>query len=95
MIALVFLTLVALGLYWAWDSGRAEKAEERQLEVAAERGAHLFAKDCRLCHGRTGKGVAEDPSYPGIPLNIEPNRPSDPAELAKSCPPGIWTTPGR
>lgn len=81
MIALVFLTLVALGLYWAWDSGRAEKAEERQLEVTAERGAYLFAKNCRLCHGRTGKGAAEDPSYPGAVLNIEANRPSDPAEL--------------
>jgi mono/diheme cytochrome c family protein len=81
MIALVFLTLLAVGLYWAWDSSRAEKAEERQLEVAAERGAYLFAKNCRLCHGRTGTGAAEDPTFPGIPLNIEPNRPTDPAEL--------------
>ncbi|MGQ9573154.1 MAG: c-type cytochrome [Dehalococcoidia bacterium] len=81
MIALVFLTLLTVALYWAWDTGRAEKAEERQLEVAADRGAHLFAKNCRLCHARTGKGAAEDPTYPGAPLNIEPNRPTDPTEL--------------
>jgi len=81
MVLLLLLTVLAIGLYWAWDSVRAERAEERQAETAAERGAHLFAQNCRVCHGRTGKGASEDPVFPGIPLNIEPNRPTDPAEL--------------
>jgi len=81
MVLLLLLTVLAMGLYWAWDSVRAERAEERQTETAAARGAHLFAQNCRVCHGRTGKGVSENPSFPGIPLNIEPNRPTDPTEL--------------
>jgi mono/diheme cytochrome c family protein len=81
MVLLLLLTVLAIGLYWAWDSVRAERAEERQTETAAERGAHLFAQNCRVCHGRTGGGVSEDPVFPGIPLNIEPNRPTDPTEL--------------
>ena len=81
MVLLLLLTVLAMGLYWAWDSVRAERAEERQAETAAERGAHVFAQNCRLCHGRTGKGVSENAGFPGIPLNIEPNRPTDPTEL--------------
>lgn len=81
MVLLLLLTVLAMGLYWAWDSVRAERAEERQVETAADRGAHLFAQNCRVCHGRTGKGVSEDPIFPGVPLNIEPNRPTDPTEL--------------
>lgn len=81
MVLLLLLTVLAMGLYWAWDTGRAERAEERQTVVAADRGAYLFARNCRVCHGRTGKGVSENVSFPGIPLNIEPNRPTDPTEL--------------
>ena len=81
MVLLLILTVLAIGLYWAWDSVRAERAEERQTETAAERGAHLFAQNCRLCHGRTGKGASENTVFPGIPLNIEPNRPTDAADL--------------
>ncbi|HJX61231.1 MAG TPA: c-type cytochrome [Dehalococcoidia bacterium] len=81
MVLLLLLTVLAIGLYWAWDSVRAERAEERQAETAAERGAHLFAQNCRLCHGRTGQGVSENAAFPGIPLNIEPNRPTDAAQL--------------
>lgn len=81
MVLLLLLTVLALGLYWAWDSVRAERAEGRQTETAADRGAHLFAQNCRVCHGRTGKGVSENVAFPGIPLNIEPNRPTDPTEL--------------
>jgi mono/diheme cytochrome c family protein len=81
MVLLLLLTVLAIGLYWAWDSVRAERAEERQTETAAERGAHLFAQNCRLCHGRTGMGASENVIFPGIPLNIEPNRPTDATEL--------------
>jgi uncharacterized membrane protein YjgN (DUF898 family) len=30
MVLLLLLTVLAIGLYWAWDSVRAERAEERQ-----------------------------------------------------------------
>ncbi len=81
MVLLLLLTVLAIGLYWAWDSARAQRAEDRQNVTAADRGAHLFAQNCRVCHGRTGGGVSENAVFPGIPLNIEPNRPTDPTEL--------------
>ncbi|MDP2949298.1 MAG: cupredoxin domain-containing protein, partial [Chloroflexota bacterium] len=82
MVALLFLTVLAFGIYFAWDPVRASDAEERQLEEAAERGAKLFAQNCRACHGKEGRGPLEDPSFPGFALNLEANRPTDPSELA-------------
>ena len=79
MVALVILTVLALGLYYAWDDTRASDAEDRQLVESAERGANLFAEKCRRCHGREGQGPLEDPSFPGFVLNQEANRPTDPA----------------
>ena len=81
MVALVFLTVLAFGLYFAWDDIRASDAEERQLVDAAERGAKLFSEKCRICHGREGRGPLEDPTFPGFALNQEVNRPTDPGEL--------------
>ena len=82
MVALMFLTLLAFGLYYAWDSTRSSDAEVRQQEETAARGAHLFAQNCRVCHGRQGLGALEDPAFPGLPLNVDTNRPTDPSELA-------------
>jgi mono/diheme cytochrome c family protein/plastocyanin len=82
MVALMFITLLAFGIYYAWDSTRASDAEARQQEETAARGAHLFAQNCRVCHGREGRGALEDPAFPGAPLNVEANRPTDPSELA-------------
>jgi plastocyanin/mono/diheme cytochrome c family protein len=81
MVALVILTVLALGLYYAWDDTRASDAEERQLVESAERGAKLFAEKCRRCHGREGQGPLEDPGFPGFVLNQEANRPTDPSQL--------------
>lgn len=81
MVALVFLTVLALGLYYWWDDTRASDAEDRQLVESAERGAMIFASKCRRCHGREGRGPIEDPSFPGFVLNQEANRPTDPTEL--------------
>jgi plastocyanin/mono/diheme cytochrome c family protein len=82
MVALMFVTLLAFGIYYAWDSTRAGDAEARQQEETAARGAHLFAQNCRICHGREGRGALEAPAFPGAPLNIDANRPTDASELA-------------
>jgi nitrate reductase gamma subunit len=54
MVLLLLLTVLAMGLYWAWDSVRAERAEERQAETAAERGSS--SRRTAASYGRTGKG---------------------------------------
>ena len=82
MVALMFVTLLAFGIYYAWDDTRASDAEERQQEETAARGAHLFALNCRVCHGREGRGALEGAEFPGAPLNLEANRPTDSSELA-------------
>ena len=65
MVGLVMALAVSLVAYGAWDSIRAEDAEERQIAEAGDRGAHLFATYCRVCHGRGGEGGV------GPPLNQE------------------------
>jgi len=82
MVGLMFVTLLAFGVYYGWDSTRASDAEARQQEETAARGAHLFAQNCRVCHGREGRGALEDPSFPGLPLNVDINRPTDPSQLS-------------
>jgi len=82
MVALMFLTLLAFGIYYVWDDTRAGDAEERQQEETAARGAHLFALNCRVCHGREGRGALEGAEFPGAPLNLEANRPVEPSDLA-------------
>lgn len=81
MVGFLFILVVGTLLYFLWDSARAEDAEERQLRVNAERGGELYALNCRACHGLTGKGALENPNLPGIPLNIEQNRPEDIGKL--------------
>jgi mono/diheme cytochrome c family protein len=81
MIGLMFVFLVGTLLYFVWDTVRAEDAQERQIVVNAERGGKLFALNCRSCHGITGLGPLENPNFPGIPLNVETNRPDDPGKL--------------
>jgi plastocyanin/mono/diheme cytochrome c family protein len=81
MVALMFVTLLAFGIYYAWDNTRASDAEVRQQEETAARGAHLFALNCRVCHGREGRGALEDAAFPGAPLNLEGNRPTESGEL--------------
>ena len=81
MIGLMFVFLVGTLLYFVWDTVRAEDAQERQIVVNSERGGKLFALNCRSCHGITGLGPLENPNFPGIPLNVETNRPDDPGKL--------------
>ena len=81
MIGLMFVFLVGTLLYFVWDTVRAEDAQERQTVVNAERGGRLFSVNCRSCHGINGLGPLENPNLPGIPLNLDTNRPDDPGKL--------------
>lgn len=67
MVAVLFLTLIAIGAYTIWDPTRSSKAEERQEEDAAGRGATTFALNCRLCHGDRGQGGANGGRLPAAP----------------------------
>ena len=73
MVVLLFLGVVSLGAYTWFDVGRRADAEEEVLLVAAERGAHLFANNCRICHGNFGLGRTGDSSLIGPALNTPTN----------------------
>jgi mono/diheme cytochrome c family protein/plastocyanin len=77
----MFVTLVGLLLYFIWDDVRAENATEKQLVENAERGGNLFSQNCRSCHGLNGLGPLENVNLPGLPLNLEINRPDELGEL--------------
>lgn len=68
MVALTeaFLLLIA---YTANEPYRRTQAAERQVEFAAEDGAHIFIQYCMVCHGPSGKGYLENVGLPGKPLN--------------------------
>lgn len=76
MVGLLMVFALATLLYFLWDTSRAEEADRRQLTVNAERGGRLYAVNCSSCHGITGKGALERPGLPGLPLNVEANRPT-------------------
>jgi mono/diheme cytochrome c family protein len=85
MIGLLMVGLVGTFLYYMFDSGytlfgvnfgdRQAHAVERQEVTNVERGAHLFARYCRSCHGLVGEGAAERAGLPGADLNKDENRP--------------------
>jgi plastocyanin/mono/diheme cytochrome c family protein len=81
MIGLMFVFLIGTLLYFLWDSVRAEDAQENQIVTNAERGGRLFSLNCRSCHGMNGLGPLENSNLPGIPLNVDTNRPDDPGKL--------------
>jgi plastocyanin len=64
---LMFATLVILGMYAAWYPTRAINAEIEFTNKTAERGAILFARNCRLCHGDLGEGGAAGARMPAAP----------------------------
>ena len=88
MIGLMFLVLIGTFLYFIWDNVRADDAEQRQLVQNAERGGKLFSLNCRSCHGLNGLGSLENTLLPGLPLNLEANRPmmADPDDPGKTVP---------
>ena len=72
MVLLVFAAVIAAGAYTVWDPHRAADAKSVQLEKTLNRGAYLFAQNCRTCHGDMGEGGAK-----GNRLSLAPplNRP--------------------
>jgi mono/diheme cytochrome c family protein len=87
MIGLLFVGLFGTLLYFIWENGvdvfgveiasRQDVAAVRQEQTNVERGAHLYALNCRSCHGLTGQGAIERGGLPGAPLNVESNRPPE------------------
>ena len=87
MIGLMFVGLFGTFLYFIFDNGfnafgidfegRQNAASVRQEKTNVERGAVLFALNCRACHGITGQGALERAGLPGAPLNIDDNRPPE------------------
>ena len=49
MTILMFLGVASLGAYVWFDDGRRAEAEDQHLIEAAERGARIFANNCRVC----------------------------------------------
>jgi plastocyanin len=58
MVALLMVGLLGIAIYSAWDPDRNEAAAEHFNEKRANRGALIFARNCRLCHGDVGEGGA-------------------------------------
>jgi plastocyanin len=56
MVALLMIGLMGIAAYSAWDPYRNTDAEAAFADKTAARGALLFARNCRLCHGDVGEG---------------------------------------
>ena len=70
MTSLLLLMLMSVAAYAAWYPSRAEDAERHFEEATSERGAILFARNCRLCHGDVGEGGSLGARLPAaLPLN--------------------------
>ena len=85
MIALLLLLLLLVGVYTIWDPFRAEATAERTQEEVAERGAKVYLRNCRSCHGNTGEGRIGPALNPAIRAN-NPNLRNfaDPNALAEN-----------
>lgn len=93
MIGLMFVGLFGTFLYFLFDNGfnafgidfegREATATVRQEKTNVERGAVLYALNCRSCHGLTGQGALERAGLPGAPLNVDANRPGPGVSEAK------------
>ena len=56
MIGLLFVLFVITGGYLFNESNRQEEETEEITERNAERGARIFVRNCRTCHGLEGEG---------------------------------------
>ncbi len=71
MIGLLLATVLLLGGYLVNEGNRQDDARREQTERNAERGARLFAQNCRTCHGLEGLGPEGDPAGFGAKLKSE------------------------
>lgn len=77
MVALVFLTVGACAGYTVIELPyRTQLQADWHLEQSIERGALLYANNCRTCHGNAGEG------FVGPRLNSDALKSQDPLELA-------------
>lgn len=81
MVALVFALIGGCAAYTVYDQNRENSALAAQQSVLAERGARIFARYCRQCHGNAGEGRI------GPALNRDDLR--DPTKLADTR---LWVT---
>src|SRR5687767_5845486 len=58
MTGLLMMMLVITGVYAAWYPSRAEDSAAHFEEARVERGALIFARNCRTCHGDVAEGGA-------------------------------------
>lgn len=72
-VSLFMVIALMLLMYLIFEPQRRLAAAEEQRHMASERGAHLFAENCVVCHGPQGQGIAGA----GFPLNTEDNRAPD------------------
>lgn len=56
MVLLVFMLLGGCAAYTVYDQPRENSAAHAQAATLAERGARIFARYCRQCHGDSGQG---------------------------------------
>lgn len=57
-------------MYMIFEPQRRAAAFNEQVETASERGAHLFAENCVVCHGAQGQGL----TGAGFTLNSDDNK---------------------
>ncbi|HZP26922.1 MAG TPA: cupredoxin domain-containing protein [Dehalococcoidia bacterium] len=82
MIGFLILLVVTFGFYFVWDQNvRSTAATDKQVEENGERGGKIFAVNCRICHGPNGLGSSENVNFPGLPLNVDTNRPTEDGKL--------------
>jgi len=77
IVALLFMTVGGCAAYAAIDLPvRADSQSEWTLDQSRERGALLYANNCRTCHGNRGEGGV------GLPLDTPELKNQDPLVLA-------------
>ncbi len=57
-------------MYMIFEPQRRAAAFNEQIETGSERGAHLFAENCVVCHGVQGQGI----TGAGFTLNTDTNK---------------------
>lgn len=57
MVVLLVMGVVSFGAYTWFDNGRRAEARDNLVIEHSERGAFLFARNCRVCHGNAGEGL--------------------------------------